>query len=394
MTENKKINSTDCVRPYPDGVNWDMSLILPLLHSAPFKFTNTAELIRYQESKQRGFSSEYGRIGNPTVRAVEAKIATLDNAEDAALFASGMSAVTTAMLHLLANGDHVVITIDSYKRTRDFLGDTLGKFGVTNTVVPVDADAMAEAVTEKTRLIFTESPTNPNLNVIDLEKMAALGKVKNITTMVDCTFGTPVNVRPLDYGIDLVAHSCTKYLGGHNDLIAGSIAGPKEIIDQISDLKATVGGVCAPETAYLLDRGIKTLCLRVEKQNSSGQKIAEHLESHPKIERVFYPGLSSHPHHEIARRQMSGFGGVVSFLVKGDFKSTAKFVDALRLPAIAPSLGGVESLVEQPMVMGYWDMPREERERFGLLDNLVRYSVGVEEAEELIADIDHALDVI
>ena len=379
------------MRSYPPGTGWDASVVLPVSLSAPFRFASTAELVKYQESSKKGWQSEYGRIGNPTVRAVEMRLAALMGAEDALLFASGMAAVTTTMLSFLGAGDHVILTSDCYKRTRDFVSVTLGKFDVNSDILPVDVGEIEKAICRRTRLIFTESPTNPYLNVADLEMLAVLGREHGILTVVDPTFATPVNARPLSFGIDLVIHSCTKYLGGHNDLIAGAVAGSLEHIECIRELRGTVGGICGPETAYMLERGLKTLCLRVRQQNGSALRIAEHLESHPKVRRVFYPGLKSHPHHTIARKQMSGFGGVVSFLLDADCDGTARFVDALEIPAIAPSLGGVESLVEQPALMGYLDMPRPERERLGMYESLVRFAVGIEDAEDLIADIDRAL---
>ncbi len=394
MPGKPSLKTTECVGGYPAGIAWDSSVVLPVVHSAPFKFASTAGLIRYQETENAGYRSEYGRIANPTVRAVETHLAQLEGAGAAALFASGMAAVTTTMFCLLSTGDHVVATSDCYKRTRDFLCGTLGRFNVRSDVVPVDAGAVEKAVNRSTKIIFTESPTNPYLNVIDLEKLAELGKRKNVLTVVDSTFATPVNARPLACGIDLVIHSCTKYLGGHNDLIAGMAAGGTGLIERIRDVRATLGGICTPETAFMLERGLKTLTLRVGRQNRSAGVIAEFLESHRKVKQVFYPGLGSHPQRDIACRQLRGFGGVVSFLLDADFEGTARFVDALRIPAIAPSLGGVESLVEQPAVMGYWDLPREQSERLGMHDNLVRLSVGIEDARDLLNDIRRALEAV
>jgi len=390
MTNKIHCKSTQCTSSYPAGINWDASVVLPVVHSAPFKFSSTAELIRYQESENIGYTGEYGRIANPTIRAVETHLAELEGAQDALLLASGMAAITTTMLCLLRSGDHVVITDDCYKRTRDFCTDTLAGFNINCDVVPVDTDAIEKVIGSSTKMIFTESPTNPYLKVIDLEKLADLGKRSNILTIVDSTFATPVNSQPLSYGIDMVIHSCTKYLGGHNDLIAGAIAGRQDMIEQIRDFNSTLGAITTPETAYMLERGLKTLNLRVNRQNDTAMRVAQRLESHPRVQQVFYPGLESHPHNEISLRQMSGFGGVISFLLDDDFEGTAHFIDALKIPAIAPSLGGVESLVEQPVLMGYWDIPRAERERLGMYDNLVRLSTGLEDVEELLNDIESA----
>jgi cystathionine gamma-synthase len=330
-------------------------------------------------------------MGNPTVAVVRNRLAALEGAENAELFASGMAAVTTLLLTILKSGDHIVLTKDCYKRTRDFGATFLTKFGITASVVGPTVEEIAAAIRPSTRLLFSESPTNPYLNVIDVPGLASVGRVRGILTVLDSTFATPVNLRPLEHGIDLVIHSATKYLGGHNDLIAGVLAGRAELVRPISDMLANLGGICDPNTAFMLERGLKTLALRVARHNANGQALAEFLEGHPKIQRVFYPGLPSHPHHEIAKAQMSGYGGVVSFLVDGDLDRTARFIDLLRLPHLTPSLGGVESLVEQVVVMSYWNVPPEQREALGLYDNLVRYSLGVEDAEDIIADVDQAL---
>jgi cystathionine gamma-synthase len=349
------------------------------------------ELTSYVDGRSRRTQPEYGRMGNPTVACVEKRIAAIEGAERAQLFASGMAAITTLLLTVLKSGDHIVITSDSYKRTRDFSTDFLKKFGVRASVVFPSVDEIEKAFTTSTRLIFTETPTNPYLYVVDIEKLAKRARAKGILTVVDSTFATPLNMRPLPYGIDLVIHSGTKYLGGHNDLIAGVLAGKASLVEPVSEMLATLGGICDPTTAFLLDRGLKTLALRVKKQNESGMRVAQYLEGHPKIRTVFYPGLASHPHHAIAKRLMDGFAGVVTFLLDGTFTAAARFIDALTIPLLGPSLGGVESLVEPPVVMGYWDMAKEERQQFGMFDNLVRLSVGIEDADDIIKDLEQAL---
>ncbi len=386
-----RIGSTQCVHAGAERWDTSSSVVTPLVRSAPFQFESTAALVDYLEGKTTRRQPEYGRMGNPTVASVESRIAALEGAERAQLFASGMAAVTTLMLHVLESGDHVILTRDCYKRTRDFCAQSLAKFGVDATVVDVCLEEVERAVRPETRLIFTETPTNPNLYVLDVERLARLGRSRDIVTVVDSTFATPVNLRPLEHGVDLVLHSATKYLGGHNDLIAGVLAGREEVVQPISDLLMTMGGICDPDTAFLLERGLKTLALRVGKQNENGQAVAEFLESHPGVSSVLYPGLLSHPHHELARRLLEGFGGVVTFQVDADFAGTAGFVDALEIPTIAPSLGGAESLVEQCAIMGYWDLPPEERRRWGMEDNLVRLSLGIEDADDLIADLEQAL---
>ncbi len=242
----------------------------------------------------------------------------------------------------------------------------------------------------RTRLFFAETPTNPYLRVIDLERMADLARRHGILTVVDSTFATPINLRPLEHGIDLVIHSASKYLGGHNDLLGGAVVGSRELIAPIEEARGVMGGISSPADAYLLLRGLKTLALRVARHNENGQRVAEFLAQHPAVRRVHYPGLPSHPDHAIARRQMSGFGGVVSMEIEGDMARAARFVDLLRLPYIGPTLGGVESIVEQPAAL--FSLDPDERAEAGLVDNLVRYALGVEDADDLIADLRQALD--
>jgi len=240
-----------------------------------------------------------------------------------------------------------------------------------------------------TRLIFSETPTNPFLRVMDIPKLVKLAEHDNIITMVDTTFSTPINLRPLEMGVNLVVHSATKYLGGHNDLLAGAVIGPSLILGQIEKARGILGGISNPNDAYLLIRGLKTLDLRVKRQNENGLKVAQFLEGHPAIERVYYPGLCSHPDYEIARREMKGFGGVVSFEIKGDFSKTGHFIDLLHLPYIGPTLGGVESIIEQPAAL--FSLDPEERKKAGITDNLVRYALGIEDVDDIIADLDQAL---
>jgi cystathionine gamma-synthase len=243
-----------------------------------------------------------------------------------------------------------------------------------------------------TRLLVSESPTNPYNRIVDLERFSDIGRRHRIKTLIDATFATPFNQRPLEYGIDIVLHSATKYLGGHNDLLAGAILGSAELVDGIRSLQAITGAIIDPLAAYLLVRGLKTFALRIARQNANAQAIAEFLAGHPRVTAVHYAGLPSHPHHEIARRQMRGFGGVVSFEIAGDLEMTSRVVDGCRIPQIAPSLGGVESLIEQPALMSFYELTTEERLMVGIKDNLIRYSVGIEDTEDLIADLAAALE--
>jgi cystathionine gamma-synthase len=369
------------------------SLTTPVALTSTYTFDSAEALGRHHRREVE--REEYGRYGNPTVRAAERKLADLDGAEDAALFASGMAAITTTLLAMLRSGHHVVLTRDCYRRTRQFVTAVLPRYGVESTVVePGDPDAVARAIIPgKTRLVISESPTNPYLRVVDLEALRAIKAAHpSVKFLIDATFSTPVNQRPLEHGVDLVIHSATKYLGGHNDLLAGSVSGSAALVDAIRDFRGVLGGVLDPHAAYLLLRGVKTLGLRVARQNASALSLARALESDPRIERVFYPGLESHPDHRVAVAQMSGFGGVVSFLVKGDGPRTERFVDACRIAAIAPSLGGVETLIEQPALMSYYEMSQDERLAVGIPDNLVRLAVGIEACDDLLDDLAQALD--
>jgi len=366
------------------------ALTTPITQTATFTFADTSELCDYFEGRIE--RDEYGRYGNPTQRAAERKLAALEGAEEAVLFASGMAAVTTTLFAMLSKGAHIVVTDDAYRRTRQFLNQTLRRFGVDVSSVPAgDYVRMEEAIRPATRVIFSESPTNPYNRIVDLERVAAIGRKHRVKTVIDATFATPINQRPLEFGIDIVLHSATKYLGGHNDLLAGTVLGSAALVAAIRDLHGIIGAVPDPFAAYLLIRGLKTLALRIQQQNRSAQALAEFLEAHPKIARVHYPGLASHPEHELAVRQMSGYGAVVSFEVKGDLDTGSRLVDACRIPCIAPSLGGVESLIEQPALMSFYELSTAERLQVGIKDSLIRYSVGIEDTADLLGDMEAAI---
>ena len=372
------------------------SMTTPIVQSATYAFKNTRKLIEFLDKKVYGGEldrEEYARYGNPSVWSVENRIAHLEGADDAVVYPSGMSAVTSLFLTVLRPDTHIVMTDDCYRRTRQFCMTTLKKFGIETSIVPMGDDDALEAaiVPRKTRFIFTETPTNPYLRVANLERLSALGKRYRAMTLIDATFATPVNLRPLEYGIDFVMHSATKYLGGHNDILAGAIAGSQARIKALKDARGMFGNVIDPHQAYLLERGMKTLAVRVKHQNESAMKVASYLERHPKIERVFYPGLESHPDHSIAKAQMTGFGGVVSFEVVGGLETTGDFIDRLQIPYIAPSLGGVESLIEQPAYVSYYDLSRAERQQLGIGDNLVRFALGIEDADDIISDLEQSL---
>jgi cystathionine gamma-synthase len=369
------------------------ALTTPIVQTSTYTFADTAEALDFMQRKAAGnlpVRDEYGRYSNPTQSTAERKLAVLEGGEGALLFASGMCAITTTMAALLSSGDHLVMVSDCYHRTREFALTFLSRWGIETTLVPVDRpEAIATAIRPDTRLIFAETPTNPYLRVVDLSQTVEVARQHEVITAVDSTFATPINLRPLECGVDLVIHSATKYLAGHNDLLAGTVIGPNEILGRIEKARGVMGGMSNPSDAYLLLRGLKTLDLRVCRHNENGERVAQFLEDHPAVRRVYYPGLPSHPDHEIARRQMAGFGGVVSFEIEGDMEKTGRFVDRLRLPYIGPTLGGVESIIEQPSAL--FSLDPAERQAAGLKDNLVRYALGIEDADDLIADLDQAL---
>ena len=364
----------------------------PIFCASTYAFADTQALIDFIVQKQP--REEYARYGNPTEKTVERKLAILDGAESAVLYATGMAAVSGLLLCKLSAGDELVIFDEFYQRTREFCENELCRFGITTKIVPTGDFAQLEAaITPATKLLFSESPTNPHLSVIDVERFAALGRKHGIETAVDATLATPYNVRPLEFGIDYVLHSCTKYLAGHNDLLAGSIAASAEKIEPLRKFRGYAGMTNSPHDEYLLLRGLKTFELRMQRHNANGQAMAEFLAAHPRIERVYYPGLPGHPNYEIAKRTMRGCGGVVTFTVKNaDWKQTADVVDAVRIPQIAASLGGVESLIEQPLILSYYEFTPEKRQELGIPDNMVRLSCGIENIEDLIADLKQALE--
>lgn len=372
---------------------------MPIIQTATYAFADTADLVQFMQHKTAGDGiegrEEYGRYGNPTVQAVEQKIAALDGAEDAVLFSSGMAAITSLLLASLPAGAHLVMTDDCYRRTRQFCLTFLKRLGIETTIVRTgDDEALEAAIRKETRFIVSESPTNPYLRCVSFDRLAAIARRHRVRTIIDSTFGTPVNQRPLRHGIDYVVHSATKYLAGHHDLLAGVVAGSRDRIGALRDARGVLGGIVDPQNAYLLERGLKTLGLRVAQQNATAMAVAQFLEGHPAVERVWYPGLPSHPDHEVARAQMKGFGGVVSFEVKGSLEDTGRFIDALNIPYIAPSLGGVDSLIEQPALMSYFEKTSEERLAVGIKDSLVRFAIGVEDTRDLIADLSRALRVL
>jgi methionine-gamma-lyase len=377
-------------REKPDTVG---AVATPIYETSVFAFTSTRKLIDVISGRAEGYL--YTRFENPTVRAVERKMAILEEAEDAAAFSSGMAAITTSVLTAVSKGDHVIASRDLYGGTLTFFQEILPKFGIEVSLV--DATNLGEvenAIKENTGIIYAETPTNPTLKIVDLSGLASIARKHGITTIVDSTLATPYNLKPINFGIDVVVHSATKYLGGHNDVTAGIVCSSKEFIQKLKQTRKIFGGTLDPVAAWLLLRGLKTLALRMERHNKNGLQVAKFLEKHPKVAKVYHPGLASHPQHSLAKKQMRGYGGVVSFEIKGDFEKTVRFVESLRLCLLAASLGGTETLVTQPATSSHYFITPEQRQTLGITDQLVRLSLGIEDAEDIIADLKQALNKI
>ncbi|NOY93860.1 MAG: aminotransferase class I/II-fold pyridoxal phosphate-dependent enzyme [Deltaproteobacteria bacterium] len=365
-----------------------------IVQTASYVFRDTAELVAFFEGRG-GPSQEYGRYGNPTVRLLEQRVAELEGAGDGLAFASGMAALTTSILALTRSGSHVVLFADCYRRTRHFVRDFLARFGVEHTLLaPGDVSGLEAALRPETRLVISEAPTNPFQIVVDLERMSAICREHRVKTLVDSTFATPINLRPMELGVDLVVHSATKYLAGHHDVLGGVLLGKPGLVSLVRELHHEMGAVMDPHAAFLSLRGLKTLALRVEAQNATGLALAQALEGHTRVRRVWYPGLASHPSHGVAARLMEGFGGVVSFELDATLEATGQFIDACELPRIAPSLGGVDSLIEQPARMSYFELDARARRELGIPDGLVRYAVGIEDTQDIVQDTLRALDAV
>jgi len=373
------------------------SVSTPIVQTSNYYFDSTAEVLEFMKAKSEGRvvrEHEYGRYGNPTQQECERKLEAIEGAERAVLFSTGMSAVIITLLAYMRRNGHIIFTNDCYRQTRDFATSLLSEFGIEVSLVDPTAKVIAEAIQPNTNIIFTESPTNPYLRVLDIPAIVKVAKQHRIMTIIDATLATPHNIKPLELGVDIVIHSATKYLGGHNDLLAGVTLGKHNLLNNLYRMQRMIGATPGPFTCFLLERGLKSFALRMEHHNRAGMAIAHMLESHPKIEKIWYPGLESHPDHRIAIRQMRGFGSVITFLLKGGDKETRKFIDSLELFLITPSLGGSESLVTQMSTMSFFDYPEDYRRSIGMVDNLVRIALGLEDVDDLTADLKQALDNI
>ena len=365
----------------------------PIHLSSTFFSRSTQDLVDYHEGRRT--ANFYSRYSNPTVEAAELKIAALEGGERALCFGSGMAAISSLLLSQLRHGDNVVATRELYGGTFEFLGRMLPRWGISVTFVkPTDLKALASAIGPMTRLIYTETPTNPILTVVDVAGVAEVARRNRIPCAIDNTFASPLNQRPIGLGFDFVVHSATKYLGGHCDLLGGVVVGPRDRMEEVWGHRKLLGGILDPHAAYLLERGMKTLALRMDRHNANGLAIAAHLAGHPRVRKVYYPGLPNHPGHEIAKRQMSGFGGVLAFEVDATKEETTRFVEALELAYLAPSLGGVETLVSQPSMTSHYFLTPQERADQGISDSLVRVALGIEDTPDLIRDLDRALEAL
>ncbi|MCL1693221.1 MAG: cystathionine gamma-synthase family protein [Actinomycetia bacterium] len=372
---------------------WERATQVPIVQSVSFGYEDVDEWISVALGETPGHI--YSRNTNPTVAVFEERIASLERAEAATAFATGMAAISGTLHALLGPGDRVVSVKDTYGGTTKLFLEFLPRNGVDVDLIDTDDhDAIEAAVAKGCDVLYLESPTNPTLKVLDLERLATAGHAAGAVVVVDNTFATPINQRPLELGADLVVHSATKFLGGHADALGGIVCGIQELVDRIYHYREINGATIDPFAAYLLLRSVKTLHLRVERQNANALTIARHLEEHPAIEGVFYPGLESHPHHDIAARQMKGFGGVLSFSIRGGFDAVRAVLPRLELAHLAANLGAVETIVGPPATTSHVEMTADERAAMGIPESLVRYSAGVEDVEDLIADLDQALDVV
>lgn len=387
MKRRKHHPETQAVRGGTDLARKNGPLVTPIYQTSTFEVTDNDEQVRATPTDMF-----YTRYGNPTCTVAENAIAELEGTDAALLFASGMNAITTAILALVKAGDHIVAQEDIYGGTAKFLTSWLPKLGVDTTFVETtNYEQHERAIRPNTKLLYLESPTNPTLKVVDLRKASALAKKHNLITMIDSTFATPINQRPVEFGIDLIAHSATKYFAGHSDLICGAVAGRKDLIETIHSTRTTLGGVMDPHAAWLLLRGIKTLAVRVQRQNENALRVAESLARNPKVKRVYYPFAEGHPQRALAMELMQGGGGVLSFEVDGTGGDARQVSESLRLFTLAPSLGGVDSLVCIPVLTSHAMVSADHRRRMGVTDQMIRLSVGIENADDLIADLEHAL---
>ena len=375
------------------GVNHDADpLTTPIYETTTFLFDSAEDVRAYNEGRSARFL--YSRYSNPTVVAVEKTIATLEGAETAMLLSSGMAATSTALLGLLKSGDEIVCSAAIYGGTLHLLEDVLARFGVSPRFVSLEQLATPDQVIgDRTRMIWFESPINPTLRCVDVAAIAAACRRRNVISIIDNTFASPINQRPIDLGVDLVMHSVTKYLNGHSDVTAGALAGPGTLMAPIEKARKMLGTILDPQAAYAIGRGLKTLSVRMERHNASGLAVARWLEKDKRVKTVYYPGLESHPDHALAKKQMTGFGGMVCVDLGGGQAQAERFFDRLKVFRRAASLGGVESLCSLPLLTSQWGHSDAQLAEAGVTRSMARLSIGLEDPQDLIDDLDQALDL-
>lgn len=369
---------------------WQRSTQVPVVNSVSFGYQDIEEWQAVALEKASGHI--YSRNTNPTVAVFEEKLRLLEGAQAAVSFASGMAAISDTLFTLLRPGDRIISIKDSYGGTTRIFQEFLPGFNIDVHLCDTSDHAQIEAeIATGCKILYLETPTNPTVKILDIERLAGAAHRAGALVVVDNTFATPINQNPLSLGADLVVHSASKFLGGHADALGGVLCGTAELVEAVYRFREITGAALSADSAYCLLRGMKTLALRVERQNSNAMSIAQHLEKHAAVERVFYPGLPDHTHHDIARRQMRGYGGVLSFLVKGGFESVCEFLPRLRMAHRAANLGSVETIVGPPATTSHVECTAEERARMGIPEGLVRYSTGIENVDDLKADLDQAL---
>lgn len=370
---------------------WQRSTQVPVVHSVSFGYKDLDEWYDVALGEESGYI--YSRNTNPTVDVFEDKLRQLEGAEAATSFSTGMAAISNMLFALMSPTERVVSVKDTYGGTNKIFLDFLPRFQIDVTLCDTtDHEALEEEIAKGCKVLYLETPTNPTLKVIDIARLANAGRQAGAIVVVDNTFATPINTNPLELGADLVVHSATKFLGGHADALGGVVCGSKALVERIFGFREITGATLHPMSAYLLLRGMKTLHLRVQRQNESALKIARFLKSHPFVKDVFYPGLESHKNHDIAKKQMRGFGGVLSFFLDGDFDAVRLFLPHLKYAHMAANLGAVETVVGPPRTTSHVEVTPEQRAAMGIPESLIRYSVGIEDPDDLIADLSQALE--
>jgi len=392
MSKNKfKGDSTKLIHEGELDTHSSQSVVSPIFQTSTFYFNNISQLEEWSKGEKDHYI--YTRFDNPSFRTVEKKMAALENTDDSIVVSSGLSAVAVIIAGLVKEGEEILSLANIYGGTYSFFSTMLPRWGIkVNYFTLKDVKSIKKLINKKTILIFIETPTNPLIEIADISLFAEIAKENNIILVVDNTFATPINQKPADLGADIIIHSATKYLGGHSDLVGGFVCSPSKYLKKLRDSRKMLGCCLNPITCYLLSRGMKTLELRVQKQNKNTEKIAKFLHTHPEVNRVFYPGVGDNEYGKIAKKQMKGYGGVLSFEVNGGMDKTRKIVNRLSIFRNAPSLGGVDSMCLVPVLTSHKDLTEDEKKKVGITDGIIRLSVGVEDIDDLIFDLKQALD--